>query len=181
KLCGNSRELSQQCITTESKSPPVKEIGEDSPIRKLHNLSSEKVNDSKENFNPTFESIGVDLDVHVKWEDLSKENPGIIITTLKVVKGSTLADLHKLIEIYLGADNQEFNFLDISGAPVSKEEESITPVSSKLPLFNFNNQMHGYLACLRPVKGTKQPIYEPFSSLENKLPLTLKSHGIEGH
>lgn len=176
KLCGNSRELSQQCITTESKSPPVKEIGEDSPVRKLHNFSSEKVNDSKENLNPTFESIGVDLEVHVKWEAASKENPGII-TTLKVVKDSTLADLRKLIKMYLGADNQELNFLDMSGAPVPKEEEPITPVS-KLPW--FNNQLHGYLACLRPVKGTKQPNYEPFSPLENKLPLTLKSHGIEG-
>lgn len=123
KLCGNSRELSQQCITTtpsvpaekrvkdtESKSPPVKEIGEDSPIRKIHNFSTEKVHDSKENFNPTSESIGVDLEVHVKWEAASKENPGII-TTLKVVKGSTLADLRKLVEIQLGADNQELNFL----------------------------------------------------------------------
>ncbi|KAK4361646.1 hypothetical protein RND71_020598 [Anisodus tanguticus] len=90
KFCGNSRELSKKCIMTpgpaekkvkdtESKSPPVKEIGEDSPIRKFHNFSSEEiVNDSKENFNPTFESIGADLAVHVKWEAPSKENPGII-------------------------------------------------------------------------------------------------------
>ncbi|XP_055828725.1 kinesin-like protein KIN-10A [Solanum dulcamara] len=192
KLCGNSRELSLQCITTTPsvpagkrvkdtalKSPPVKEIGEDSPIRKIHNFCTEKLNDSKENFNPTFESIGVDLEVHVKWEAASKENPGII-TTLKVVKGSTLADLRKLVEIHLGADNQELNFLEMSGAPVPKEEESATPVS-KLPWFNFNNQSHGYLACLHPVKGNKRSNYEPFSPLENKLPLTLNSLGIEGH
>ncbi|KAK4340643.1 hypothetical protein RND71_039144 [Anisodus tanguticus] len=184
KLCGNSRELSKQCITTpgpaekkvkdtESKSPPVKEIREDSPVRKFHNFSSEEiVNDSKENFNPTFESIGADLAVHVKWEAPSKENPGII-TTLRVVKGSSLADLRKLIEIYLGADNQELNFLDMSSAPVPKEEEAITPVS-KLPW--FNNQLHGYLACLRPVNATEQPNYLPFTPLENKL----LSHGI-GH
>ncbi|CAN4091855.1 unnamed protein product [Withania somnifera] len=110
KLCGNSRKLSQQCITTESKSPPVKEIGEDSPLRKLHDLSSEEVNDLKENFNPTVESIDAELEVHVKWEAASKEDPGII-TTLKVVKGSTLADLRKLIEIYLGAVDQELNIL----------------------------------------------------------------------
>ncbi|KAH0685170.1 hypothetical protein KY284_015723 [Solanum tuberosum] len=53
KLCGNSRELSQQCTTpsvpaekrvndTESKSPPVKEIVEVSPITKNHNFSTEK-------------------------------------------------------------------------------------------------------------------------------------------
>ena len=84
KLCGNSRELSQQCITTpsvpaekrvkdtESKSPPVKEIVENSPITKNHNFSTEKVNDSKENFNPNSE---------LKWEAASKENP-MIITTL---------------------------------------------------------------------------------------------------
>ncbi|XP_059290541.1 kinesin-like protein KIN-10A [Lycium ferocissimum] len=185
KLCGNSRELSKQCIATpgpaekkvkdtESKSPPVKEIGEDSPVRKIHNLSSEEiVNDSKENFNPTFESIGTDLEVHVKWEAASKENPWII-TTLKVVKGSSLADLRKLIEIYLSADNQELNFLDKSGAAVPKEDEPITPVS-KLPW--FNNELHGYLACLRLVKGTDLPNYLPFTSLENKL----LPHGIEGH
>ncbi|OIT40075.1 PREDICTED: kinesin-like protein KIN-10A [Nicotiana attenuata] len=180
KLCGNSRELSQQCRTpvpaekkvkvAESKSPPVKEIGEDSPIRKCHN-------DSKENFNPTFESIGAaDLEVHVKWEAASlKENPELI-TTLKVVKGSTLADLRKLIEIYLGADNQALNFLDMSGAPVPKEQEAITRVS-ELP--RFNNQSNGHLACLQPVKGTELLHYLPFTPLENKLPLTLKSHGIE--
>ncbi|KAK4733090.1 hypothetical protein R3W88_007351 [Solanum pinnatisectum] len=85
KLCGNSRELSQQCTPsvpaekrvkdTESKSPPVKEIVEDSPIRKNHNFSTEKVNASKENFNPNLESIGVD-----QREAASKENPGIITT-----------------------------------------------------------------------------------------------------
>lgn len=60
------------------------------------------------------------------------------------------------------------NKQDMSGAPVPKEEESVTPVS-KLPWFNFNNQSHGYLACLHPVKGNKRSNYEPFSPLENKL------------
>ena len=48
--------------------------------------------------------------MYVKWE-ASKENPGKFITTLKVVKDASLADLRKLIEIYLGADNQAFTFL----------------------------------------------------------------------
>ncbi|CAL9017260.1 unnamed protein product [Prunus brigantina] len=48
--------------------------------------------------------------MYVKWE-ASKENPGKFITTFKVVKDASLADLRKLIAIYLGADNQAFTFL----------------------------------------------------------------------
>lgn len=58
-----------------------------------------------------------------------------------------------------------------------KEQEAITPVSE---LSRFNNQLHGHLACLQPVvKGTERLSYLPFTPLENKLPLTLKSHSIE--
>lgn len=63
----------------------------------------------------------------------------------------------------------------MSGAPVPKEQEAITPVS-ELP--RFNNQSNGHLACLQPVKGTERLSYLPFTPLENKLPLTM-SHGIE--
>ncbi|CAL9027146.1 unnamed protein product [Prunus brigantina] len=62
--------------------------------------------------------------MYVKWE-ASKENPGKFITTLGgVVKDASLADLRKLIAIYLGADNQAFTFLmhgDPTGASVPKE------------------------------------------------------------
>ncbi|CAL8151188.1 unnamed protein product [Prunus armeniaca] len=51
-----------------------------------------------------------DIEVYLKWE-ASKENPGKFITTLKVVKDASLADLRKLIAIYLGADNHAFIFL----------------------------------------------------------------------
>ncbi|CAK9138016.1 unnamed protein product [Ilex paraguariensis] len=69
----------------------------------------EKTLDTKENCNRLSENTD-DLEVYVKWE-ASKENPGKFVTTLKVVKDSTLADLRKLIEIHLGADNQAFTFL----------------------------------------------------------------------
>lgn len=76
--------------------------------KKTSALSSIEIN-SKENYNPIDEKSG-DLDVYVKWE-ASMDNPGKFITTLKVVKDSTLADLRKLIEIHLGGDNQAFTFL----------------------------------------------------------------------
>lgn len=65
---------------------------------------------SKENYNPSHDGADSQIDVHLKWE-ASKENPGKFITTLKVVKDASLADLRKLIEIHLGADNQAFTFL----------------------------------------------------------------------
>lgn len=92
----------------------------------------------------------------------------------------TILRYHLQYEERIPNANFFLNKQDMSGALVPKEEESVTPVS-KLPWFNFNSQLHGYLACLRPVKGTKQPNHEPFSPLENKLPLTLNSHCIEGH
>jgi kinesin family protein 11 len=66
--------------------------------------------DSKENYNPLIGSNDSQIEVHVKWE-ASKGNNGKFITTLKVLKDATLADLRKLIEIYLAADNQAFTFL----------------------------------------------------------------------
>lgn len=191
---------------TDSSLPTVKIIGEDYAVKDIHNApvlaaegfskdllplgnpetikksavnqtrtykgSYDKENDSKENINPTCGH----LEVHVKWEAASKENPGIA-TTLKVAKDSSLADLRKLIEIHLGADSPAFTFLavgDPSGAPVPKEQEVFTPVS-KLPKCN-NLSSCGHLAYLRPVKGTQRLNHLPFTPLENKLPLTPKSH-----
>ncbi|KAL6535205.1 hypothetical protein OROMI_026579 [Orobanche minor] len=107
--------------------------------------------------------------VYVKWE-ASKENPGKLITTLKVSRDSSLADLRKLIEIHFGGNQQAFTFLvlgDPSGAPVPKEKEA-TLQTNKLPI--CSNQLRGgHLACLRPVKPIQWPSRQPFSPLENKL------------
>lgn len=66
---------------------------------------------SKENLNPVNEDTGAMTEVYVKWE-ASKENPGKFITTLKVLRDSSLADLRKLIEMHLGEDKQQaFTFL----------------------------------------------------------------------
>ncbi|KAK4356994.1 hypothetical protein RND71_022604 [Anisodus tanguticus] len=202
-LCGNYRELSEKNFEdTDYSSPTVKTIGEDYAVKDFHNPSAEgfskdllplgntetmkksvvnqtrtfkssydKENGSKENFNPT----GGDLEVHVKWEAASKENPGVA-TKVKVDRDSSLADLRKLIEIHLDADSPAFTFLavgDSSGAPVPKEQEVVTPVS-KLP--KCNNLSRCHLAYLRAVKGAQRFNHLPFTSLENKLPLTPKSN-----
>lgn len=66
----------------------------------------------KENYNP-YDGHDAKIEVHVKWE-ASKEIPGKFITTLKVAKDASLADLRKLIEVSLGAaDSQAFTFLVI--------------------------------------------------------------------
>ncbi|KAK2973885.1 hypothetical protein RJ640_013939, partial [Escallonia rubra] len=190
-LCGNHREISQHNRTPfpmkkrfenfDSPSSPVRTIPEDPSMRtpcnrisQLQNFSSDKpankIRVSDENYNPSGQSTG-DLEVYVKWE-ASKQNPGKVIATLKVAKDSTLADLRKLIEIYLGADSQAFTFLvlgDPSGASVPKEKEA-TMLASKLPI--CNNQVSGHLACLRPVKGVKSSSHLPLSPLENILPVT---------
>ncbi|XP_050371941.1 kinesin-like protein KIN-10A [Argentina anserina] len=175
-LCGNYRELSQH-IT--SPAPTLK------PLASFKSESEKKVTEldvaSKENYNPSNDGTEADSEVYVKWE-ASKENPGKFITTLRVVKDATLADLRKLIEIYLGADNQAFNFLvlgDPTGAAVPREKEA-TIQATKLPL--CNGETNGYLACLRPLKGTQKihssPVQQlpltplPLSSLENRLPVT---------
>ncbi|KAF2285518.1 hypothetical protein GH714_005223 [Hevea brasiliensis] len=103
--------------------------------------------DSKENYNPSKESNDAQIDVHVKWE-ATKGNNGKFITTLKVVRDATLADLRKLIEIHLGADNQAFSFLvlgDPNGATIPKEKES-TVQAIKLPIATTSH-MVTLLAC----------------------------------
>ncbi|GMP77530.1 hypothetical protein CsSME_00033784 [Camellia sinensis var. sinensis] len=177
----------------DSHSSPVRAIGEDSVVKNLANLlvsdkaenkqkltdpRMNKIQDSeiaahlKENYNPFEESNGGDtVEVYVKWE-VSKENPGKFITTVKVVKDATLADLRKLIEIHLGAENQAFTFLvlgDPTGAPVPREKEATVP-TTKLPICN----QLGRLACLRPVKGgIQRPNHNlPLSPLKNVLNVT---------
>lgn len=68
-----------------------------------------------EDHNPLDESSN-NIEVYVKWE-ASKENQGKFITTLKVSKDSTLADLRKLIEKHLGGDQQAFTFLALGVCP----------------------------------------------------------------
>lgn len=193
-LCGNYRELSQHiripaASKKKSETFDVKEIGEESHVRipqfqgnpisdqTVMKASVEKVMDLKENFNPLNESNAAgSIEIYVKWE-ASKENPGKFITKLKIVEDSSLADLRKLIEIHLGADNQAFSFLvlgDPSGAPVQREKEATIQVS-KLP--RCSNQLQGHLACLRPVKGgmVQPPNHLPLTSLENKIPLMSNS------
>ncbi|OMO95254.1 hypothetical protein CCACVL1_05468 [Corchorus capsularis] len=165
-LCGHQRELSQQIRTP----PPSKAMHE---TIEPHWSSVMAAASLKENQNPSDDCTDAHIEVFVKWE-ATKENTGKFITTLKVIKDATLADLRKLIEIYLAADNQAFTFLvlgDPTGAPVQKEHEA-TLRASQLPKCN-----NGYLACLRPAKGVQiinhlplTPL--PLTPLENKLPLT---------
>lgn len=121
-LCGNHRELYQHPRTpmpgkmgAENIDPfasPMRTVGEFS----LKNLNAGSPDNSNACKNvPMIESEGSkendgQIEVYVKWE-ASAENAGKFITTLKVVKDATLADLRKLIEIYLGGDNQPFSFL----------------------------------------------------------------------
>ncbi|KAJ4827684.1 hypothetical protein Tsubulata_043803 [Turnera subulata] len=193
-LCGNHRELSQQMSTpVPAKARSADVVPHSSPVMSAREDSATKSSDkenspfpknlsdlmaiaSKENHEPAKETSDSQIEVHVKWE-ASKENNGMFIATLKVVKDATLADLRKLIEIYLGADNQAFTFLvlgDPTGAPVPKEKES-TMQAIKLPI--CNSQSNGYLACLRPLNGIQGSNHVPLtplplSPLENKLPLT---------
>ncbi|KZV55531.1 P-loop containing nucleoside triphosphate hydrolases superfamily protein [Dorcoceras hygrometricum] len=199
-LCGNNRELSQHnstlmpckervdhidslsnrsaviaydSATTKVKTSPIPKPGTNDLLGEnespnIVKLSTETTKDLKENHKSFNENNG-GIEVYVKWEAL-KENPGKFITTLKVSKDSTLADLRKLIESHLGGTQQAFTFLvlgDPSGAPVPKEEEATTH-ASKLPI--CNNQSLGHLACLRPLEPpTQRP---PFSPLENMLTKT---------
>ena len=135
-LCGNNRELCQQFRTpppakkrvadTDSQTPPILTDGEDYALKSSNKENSpplqknvpvmecrKNLSDmiaSKENYNPLIGSNDSQIEVHVKWET-SKGNNGKFITTLTVLKDATLADLRKLIEIYLAADNQAFTFL----------------------------------------------------------------------
>lgn len=153
-LCGSYRELSSNPNSTP----------------KVGNYD----NDSKENsgpFSSQFVSSGDEVEVSVKWEG-SKGQNGDFITTLKVVKDATLADLRKLIEIHLGTE-KSFDFLalgDHDGTPLSKEKESTVP-ASKLPMCNESKR---HLASLRPIqKGNQiQSNQLPFSPLQNILNVT---------
>ncbi|KAI3706182.1 hypothetical protein L6452_23746 [Arctium lappa] len=174
-LCGNYRELSQHTatpLTTTNRSM------ESPAVDNKRSLADEVVCDSKENCSPLRCSNDKSdvVEVVVKWEAASIESAGKVITTLRLVKDATLADLRKLIEIYLAADNQAFTFLalggDPTGAPVAKEEEALV-LATKLPTCSNNGQMRRqqHLACLRSTKKVDSN-HIPFSSLENKLPLS---------
>ncbi|KAG6668595.1 hypothetical protein CIPAW_01G181800 [Carya illinoinensis] len=160
----------------------IKEVNEQKLTESQLNKNpvyNEMVLASKENYYPSYDGNDEQIDVYVKWE-ASKENPGIFITTLKVVKDASLADLRKLIEIYIGADNQAFTFLllgDPTAAPVPREKEGLIQ-AIKLPL--CNNQANGHLACLRSAKGMQCPSHLPPSPLplrplENKQSFTPNS------
>ncbi|KAL8486671.1 hypothetical protein ACS0TY_023385 [Phlomoides rotata] len=184
-LCGNYRELSQNCTTPVPKTNtehPASGMIDDTPKLDLGEHELDKVRgpdelakNLEEDHNPLDDDdplvVSDGIEVYVKWE-ASKENPGKLISTLKVLKDSTLADLRKLIEIHLGGDQQAFTFLvlgDPAGAPVPKEKEATTR-ADKLPV--CNNQLPGHLACLRPVMPVQWPNRQPFSPLENKVPTT---------
>ncbi|KAJ9555776.1 hypothetical protein OSB04_010390 [Centaurea solstitialis] len=181
-LCGNYRELSSQQHTLSMETPGV--------VDEEEKQTAKVVLDSKENCSPlscSKEDNKSDVvEVVVKWEAAAPliENGGKVITTLRLVKDATLADLRKLVEIYLAADNQPFTFLalggDPTGAPVGKEEEALV-LATKLPTCSniSNGQMRRqHLACLRKVDSNHHhiPLEKklPFTSLENKLPLENK-------
>ncbi|GKB20058.1 kinesin-like protein KIN-10A [Tanacetum coccineum] len=191
-LCGNYRELSHHTPTplpttnnNMTEESPVRPTGEDKPEIKqsLTDKMMQVECDSKENCSPALTSKSSNdnsdvVEVVVKWEAASVENGGGVITTLRLVKDSTLADLRKLIEIYLAADNQAFTFLalggDPTGAPVAKEDEA-SVVATKLPTCNNSQTRRQHLACLRPSKKLNSshiPLENkhPLTSMENKLP-----------
>ncbi|KAK4421783.1 Kinesin-like protein KIN-10A [Sesamum alatum] len=173
--CGNYRELSQHKSTpmpakkrkTDSMTDPSTINSEDSTSR-MNLREQDFGKNMKENHNPISETSN-DIEVYVKW-DASKENPEKFITTLKVLKDSTLADLRKLIEIHLVVDQKAFTILRVLQVP-----KETTTQTSKLPI--CNNQLRGRLACLRPVKAMQRPNHQLFSPLENKLlPTAPNSH-----
>ncbi|XP_042060956.1 kinesin-like protein KIN-10A [Salvia splendens] len=181
-LCGNYRELSQHGNTpTPARKASDSNDSYDTSIAMINEISPLEKSISKDLMLSNILAVGEEdlgkledhhVEVYVKWE-ASKENPGKLITTMKVLKDSTLADLRKLIEKHLGGDQQQsFTFLaleDPSGAPVAKDKEATTR-TSKLPL--CKNQLRGHLACLRPVKAVQCPARQPFSPLENKVATT---------
>ncbi|KAI3442108.1 Kinesin motor domain-containing protein [Psidium guajava] len=164
----NTKSISQTkspVLSTETKQMEVSEL----QVTK-NRAPNDLALDLKENCDPYSDGSDEQIEVCVKWE-ASKENAGNIVTTLKAVKEATLADLRKLIEIYLGADNQAFTFLvlgDPTGTPVPREKEA-TILANKLPM--WNNQIRCHLACLRPAKSIPCSSHLPLTPLENKLPL----------
>ncbi|KAF8015835.1 hypothetical protein BT93_H1395 [Corymbia citriodora subsp. variegata] len=165
----NTKSISQTkspVLSTEPKEVKLAEF----QVTKSRAPNNDLALDLKENSDPSSDGSDEQIEVCVKWE-ASKENTGNIITTLKVVKDATLADLRKLIEIYLAADNQAFAFLvlgDRTGTPVPREKEG-TVLANKLPM--WNNQLRYHLACLRPAKSIQCLNHLPLTPLENKLPL----------
>ncbi|XP_010450058.1 PREDICTED: kinesin-like protein KIN-10A [Camelina sativa] len=175
-LCGNQRELSQHGGHEED------QANNDAPLDKKDNqlypttnkAEALAVEEAKENKISVDERKDGQIDIYVKWETTA-DNPRKPITTLRVTKDATLADLRKLIEIYLGSDNQAFTFLKLGepcGAQVAKEKESTVQASS-LPFCNG----HAYLATLRPGKSSQLQSLTPASPLpltpiENKMQFT---------
>ncbi|KAL8167579.1 hypothetical protein V2J09_009078 [Rumex salicifolius] len=209
-LCGNHRELNQAITATSPAKDDLLEsewtntdftVDTDSSCVVL----TESVNELKPVISPTVKSVtppnqkenmkpggkaddeislGGSLEVYVKWE-ATKENPGKLISKLKVAKDASLADLRKMVEISLGGAAQDFVFLslgDASGLPVAREKEG-TVAATTLPA--CNSQLGGHLACLRLSSSSstrmssifsavqqQQQHVMPFNSLENKLPMT---------
>ncbi|KAL0725745.1 hypothetical protein Bca4012_040344 [Brassica carinata] len=167
-LCGNQREMSQH--TGQEDLPQDKT---DQLLPMTNKAEALAVEDAKENNISVDERNNGHIDIYVKWEATTTDNPRKqLITTLKVTKDATLADLRKLIEIYLGSDNQTFTFLKLGepcGAQVAKEKESTVQATS-LPFCNG----HAYLATLRPGKSSQLQSLTPASPLpltpiENKM------------
>ncbi|CAH8385289.1 unnamed protein product [Eruca vesicaria subsp. sativa] len=173
-LCGNQREISQHTGQ------------EDLPQAKTDQLLpvTNKAEDAKENNISVDESNKGQIDIYVKWEATTDNPQKQLITTLKVTKDATLADLRKLIEIYLGSDNQAFTFFMLGepcGAQVAKEKESTVQATS-LPFCNG----HAYLATLRPGKSSQlqsltlaSPL--PLTPIENKMYITPISKVTQNH
>uniref|UniRef100_A0A1J3JP91 Kinesin motor domain-containing protein n=2 Tax=Noccaea caerulescens TaxID=107243 RepID=A0A1J3JP91_NOCCA len=174
-LCGNQRELSQHTGQEEVVQPKNAAPEKDDKLFAITNKAEAlAVEEVKENNLSVDESKNGQIDVYVKWE-ATTDNPQKLIATLRVTKDATLSDLRKLIEIYLGSDNQAFTFLKLGepcGAQVAKEKES-TVLATSLPFCNG----HAYLATLRPGKSSQLQSLAPASPLpltpiENKMPFT---------
>lgn len=133
-LCGNYRELSQHSYTPtparktsdniDFTSDPSQTNAEDAASRMINDIVVSDMLDVGEADLGKLRGSGElaldensnNIEVYVKWE-ASKENQGKFITTLKVSKDSTLADLRKLIEKHLGGDQQAFTFLALGVCP----------------------------------------------------------------
>ncbi|CAN8324465.1 unnamed protein product [Cochlearia groenlandica] len=185
-LCGNQRELSQnngqeELLQHKDASLDMKDDQLFAITNKPESIAVEEANENNVSVN---ESKTRPIDIYVQWEATTDELRKQLITTLRVTKDTTLVDLRKLIEIYLGADNQAFSFLNPGepcGAQVSKERES-TVLATSLPF--CNGQAH--LATLRPGKNSQLQSLTPtspfpLSSIENKIQFTHFSRVTPNH
>lgn len=112
-LCGNQRELSQHSEQEEDQANNASPDKKDNQLFPITNKAEAlAVEEAKENNISVNERKNGQIDVDVKWE-ATGDNPRKLITSLRVTKDATLADLRKLIEIYLGSDNQAFTFLKL--------------------------------------------------------------------